>query len=112
MNNIGADGKWSEEERQLFIEGTSKYGNGNWKKIAKDVVLTRTAAQVAGYADNHWLPNPNIKNAEPPAAHTSKSPKEYIRLFGNNIILNPKKERKIIGQFLTIFLSGNICIRL
>lgn len=42
-------GRWERWERQAFLEGLRKYGQGKWKKISK-LIPTRTPIQVKTHA--------------------------------------------------------------
>lgn len=46
---------WTEEEHKLFIEGLHKYGQGNWRGISRNYVVTRTPTQVASHAQKYYL---------------------------------------------------------
>ena len=46
--------KWSPGEHQLFTEGLTKLGRGNWKGIARHFVKTRTSTQIASHAQKHF----------------------------------------------------------
>ncbi|CAA7023240.1 unnamed protein product [Microthlaspi erraticum] len=45
---------WSPEEHGSFLEGLEKYGKGDWKRISRDFVRTRTATQVASHAQKYY----------------------------------------------------------
>lgn len=45
---------WTNKEHDLFLEGVEKYGRGRWTEIAKNVLKTRTAAQIASHAQKHF----------------------------------------------------------
>ncbi|KAK6789145.1 hypothetical protein RDI58_012944 [Solanum bulbocastanum] len=47
-------GKWSEEEHNSFLIGLDKVGKGNWNRIAKQFVPSRSSAQVASHAQNFF----------------------------------------------------------
>ncbi|KAK4715926.1 hypothetical protein R3W88_014264 [Solanum pinnatisectum] len=47
-------GKWSEEEHNSFLIGLDKFGKGNWNRIAKQFVPSRSSAQVASHAQNFF----------------------------------------------------------
>ncbi|XP_022145130.1 transcription factor DIVARICATA-like [Momordica charantia] len=54
--------RWTKDEHMLFLMGLEKYGNGNWKEIATEFVVTRTSTQVASHAQKYckYRQNPNI----------------------------------------------------
>ena len=46
------NGRWTEEERNRFIQGIILYGN-NWKKV-KTLITTRSAVQVRSHAQKFF----------------------------------------------------------
>ncbi|XXG71929.1 hypothetical protein AAC387_Pa07g1144 [Persea americana] len=67
-SNKGKGRLWSEEEHRLFLNGLYEYGKGNWKSISRDVVVSRTPAQVASHAQKHYLrmDNPGMRERQRP----------------------------------------------
>jgi SHAQKYF class myb-like DNA-binding protein len=47
-------GPWSPREHNDFLRGLALFGAGNWSKISKNCVLTRTPTQVASHAQKHF----------------------------------------------------------
>nr|XP_004239123.1 transcription factor KUA1 [Solanum lycopersicum] len=47
-------GRWSEDEQRAFLIGLDKVGKGNWTRIAKEFVPTRTPTQVASHAQKYF----------------------------------------------------------
>lgn len=45
---------WTKGEHDRFMFGLKMYGKGNWAKIAKKCVLTRTPTQVASHAQKYY----------------------------------------------------------
>ena len=45
---------WTNKEHDLFLEGVQRYGRGRWTEIAKNVLKSRTAAQIASHAQKHF----------------------------------------------------------
>ncbi|XP_049405293.1 probable transcription factor At5g61620 [Solanum stenotomum] len=46
--------RWSEDEQRAFLIGLDKLGKGNWTRIAKDFVPSRTPTQVASHAQKYF----------------------------------------------------------
>ncbi|KAK7376161.1 hypothetical protein VNO78_35015 [Psophocarpus tetragonolobus] len=46
---------WTVEEQRLFLMGLARYGKGNWKDIARNVVTTKTPTQVASHAQKYFV---------------------------------------------------------
>ncbi|KAK6789147.1 hypothetical protein RDI58_012946 [Solanum bulbocastanum] len=46
--------RWSEDERRVFLIGLDKLEKGNWTRIAKEFVPTRTSTQVASHAQRYF----------------------------------------------------------
>ncbi|KAE8735571.1 Transcription factor MYB1R1 [Hibiscus syriacus] len=46
---------WTLLEHKLFLFGLRKYGKGDWRSIARNVVITRSSAQVASHAQKYYL---------------------------------------------------------
>ncbi|XP_054789784.1 transcription factor KUA1-like [Prosopis cineraria] len=54
-NNTGTKKKkWALAEHICFLRGLQQYGKGKWTAISKNVVLTRTPAQVASHAQKYY----------------------------------------------------------
>ncbi|KAK6789148.1 hypothetical protein RDI58_012947 [Solanum bulbocastanum] len=47
-------GRWSEDEQRAFLIGLDKLGKGNWTRIAKEFVPSRTPTQVASHAQKYF----------------------------------------------------------
>ena len=47
-------GTWTDGETRLFIEGLQKYGK-NWPRIQKELIRTRTLAQIRSHAQKFFL---------------------------------------------------------
>ena len=54
------DGRWTEDERNKFIQGISLYGI-NWKKV-KSLIPTRTAVQVRSHAQKFFYKMKSCKD--------------------------------------------------
>lgn len=52
-NEQGRNGRWIKGEQELFIQGCLAYGN-NWKKM-KQIVKTRTSAQIRSHAQKYLI---------------------------------------------------------
>ncbi|KAG2310190.1 hypothetical protein Bca52824_021747 [Brassica carinata] len=52
---------WSENEHKLFLIGLKRYGKGDWRSIARNVVVTRTPTQVASHAQKYFLRQNSVK---------------------------------------------------
>ncbi|KAL3337260.1 hypothetical protein AABB24_029761 [Solanum stoloniferum] len=46
--------RWSEDEQRAFLIGLDKLGKGNWTRIAKEFVPSRTPTQVASHAQKYF----------------------------------------------------------
>ncbi|CAN6439149.1 unnamed protein product [Victoria cruziana] len=46
---------WTEEEHRRFLSGLERYGKGDWQSISRNVVITKTATQVASHAQKYFL---------------------------------------------------------
>lgn len=46
------DGKWTDQEHELFLKGYEKYGN-DWSRISKEFVTTRNRRQVRSHAHKY-----------------------------------------------------------
>ncbi|CAO2813380.1 unnamed protein product [Amaranthus hypochondriacus] len=51
---------WSEEEHLKFLVGLRKYGKGDWKRISREYVVSRTPMQVASHAQKFFIRQKNI----------------------------------------------------
>ena len=51
-NNINNRGKWSEDEKNKFIEGIALHGT-NWKKV-QNLIKTRSEVQIRAYSQNFF----------------------------------------------------------
>ncbi|KAH0714648.1 hypothetical protein KY284_007553 [Solanum tuberosum] len=47
--------RWTEDEQRAFLKGLDFHGKGNWTKIAKDFLPTRTSTQVASHAQKYFV---------------------------------------------------------
>lgn len=52
-NEPDRNGRWLKGEHELFIQGCLAYGN-NWKKV-KQIVKTRTSAQIRSHAQKYLI---------------------------------------------------------
>ncbi|KAM3360871.1 putative transcription factor [Capsicum galapagoense] len=59
MSKIGRKIKkgnpWTEDEQIAFLKGLEFHGKGNWAKIAKDFLPSRTSTQIASHAQKHFM---------------------------------------------------------
>ncbi|XP_049349753.1 uncharacterized protein LOC125814335 [Solanum verrucosum] len=46
--------RWSDDEQRAFLIGLDKLGKGNWTRIAKEFVPSRTPTQVASHAQKYF----------------------------------------------------------
>ncbi|KAJ1261481.1 hypothetical protein BS78_09G032800 [Paspalum vaginatum] len=46
---------WTIEEHRNFLRGLNVYGRGNWKKISRNYVITKTPVQVSSHAQKLFL---------------------------------------------------------
>ncbi|XP_055806924.1 transcription factor MYBS3-like [Solanum dulcamara] len=46
--------RWSEDEHRAFLIGLDKLGKGNWTRIAREFVQSRTSTQVASHAQKYF----------------------------------------------------------
>ena len=59
---ISKEGRWTEEEHNLFLEGIAKYGSV-WKNVKK-LIKTRTSVQVRSHAQKFYLKMKTYKDNE------------------------------------------------
>ncbi|KAG4955059.1 hypothetical protein JHK82_040626 [Glycine max] len=57
--------RWTEEEHRRFLRGIELYGASNVRDIAKNVVLTKTPAQVSSHAQKYFQRQKSGKKARP-----------------------------------------------
>ena len=79
---ISKEGRWTEEEHNLFLEGIVKYGIV-WKNIKK-LIKTRTSIQVRSHAQKFYLKMKTCKDSELDidfTVNTIKSIKDMIALI-------------------------------
>ncbi|KAF3639883.1 hypothetical protein FXO37_23776 [Capsicum annuum] len=59
MSKIGRKIKkgnpWTEDEQITFLKRLEFHGKGNWAKIAKDFLPSRTSTQIASHAQKHFM---------------------------------------------------------
>ncbi|MCD9639576.1 hypothetical protein HAX54_024192 [Datura stramonium] len=63
---------WTEDEQRAFLKGLEFHGKGNWAKIGKDFLPSRTSTQIASHAQKYFMrldaTNSNeIKNRKKPS---------------------------------------------
>ncbi|XP_073032425.1 transcription factor SRM1-like [Primulina eburnea] len=46
---------WTKDEHRLFLIGLNRYGKGDWRSISRNVVISKTPAQVASHAQTYFL---------------------------------------------------------
>ncbi|KAI3761336.1 hypothetical protein L1987_51748 [Smallanthus sonchifolius] len=51
---------WTEDEHKLFLLGLQKVGKGDWRRISRNFVKTRTPTQVASHAQKYFLRHSNL----------------------------------------------------
>ncbi|XWS18952.1 hypothetical protein CRYUN_Cryun32bG0089000 [Craigia yunnanensis] len=51
---------WTEEEHRLFLIGLQKLGKGDWRRIARNFVMSRTPTQVASHAQKYFIRQSNV----------------------------------------------------
>ncbi|XAR64916.1 hypothetical protein NMG60_11008809 [Bertholletia excelsa] len=47
--------RWTEEEHRLFLLGLQTYGEGDWRAISRNVLITKTATQIASHAQKYFI---------------------------------------------------------
>lgn len=72
--NNKANGRWTKEEHERFVEGIRRFGK-NWKKV-EEFVGTRNGAQIRSHAQKFFL---RIQREERSEDSDSKSLKEKLR---------------------------------
>ncbi|KAH7857823.1 hypothetical protein Vadar_016889 [Vaccinium darrowii] len=50
---------WTEDEHKMFLLGLQRVGKGDWRRISKNFVKTRTPTQVASHAQKYFLRRSN-----------------------------------------------------
>ncbi|KAK7258067.1 hypothetical protein RIF29_32482 [Crotalaria pallida] len=45
---------WTIIEHKLFLEGIAKYGKGEWRKISRNILPSRTPSQIASHAQKYF----------------------------------------------------------
>lgn len=51
---------WTVEEHKMFLLGLQKLGKGDWRGIARNYVVSRTATQVASHAQKYFIRQTNV----------------------------------------------------
>ncbi|KAI3777573.1 hypothetical protein L1987_47373 [Smallanthus sonchifolius] len=51
---------WTEDEHKQFLLGLQRVGKGDWRRISRNFVKTRTPTQVASHAQKYFLRQSNL----------------------------------------------------
>uniref|UniRef100_K7M779 Uncharacterized protein n=1 Tax=Glycine max TaxID=3847 RepID=K7M779_SOYBN len=84
--------RWTEEEHRQFLRGVEEYGKSNLTDIAKNVVVTKTPAQVASHAQKYFLrqksgkrTRPSIHDTEPVVAQPQNIHDREPQILNENL---------------------------
>ncbi|XP_054776579.1 uncharacterized protein LOC129285062 [Prosopis cineraria] len=78
--------KWDLAEHILFLNGLTTYGKGKWTAISKNVVLTRTTAQVASHAQKYYKHQIDRRN--------KRSKRASIYDFTTDMLVDPMNQNQ------------------
>ena len=97
------NGRWTEEERNRFIQGIALYGI-NWKKI-KTLIPTRTAVQVRSHAQKFFLRMKLCKDENLGIDFTLESVKNIKDMINHIKSKNPNHNVEFILKNLLLALA-------
>ncbi|KAJ0266412.1 hypothetical protein HA466_0004260 [Hirschfeldia incana] len=90
---------WSESEHKLFLVGLKRYGKGDWRSIARNVVVTRTPTQVASHAQKYFLRQNSVKKERKRSSiHDITTVDTSLSMPGSNMDWNGQQDSRVQPQ--------------